>query len=142
MLLAGLEGPLEADVAQGGAGEGFHADQVGRVDIVEEHHAEEGPEDYPVELPEEGQLRTAPDNQAPVGEEDQDDAVHKVEEKGEGIEAHNDLSRDEENLAPEHPVFLPGVGVLEDDDQEGGAGDRSQDTGGRDTHQEAAGGAG
>ena len=35
------------------------------------------------------------------------------------------MTRDKKNLAPEHPVFLPGVGVLEDDDQEGGAGDRS-----------------
>ena len=52
------------------------------------------------------------------------------------------MSGEEKDLAPEHPVFLPGVGVLEDDDQEGGAGDRSKDPGGRDTHQEAAGGAG
>ena len=52
------------------------------------------------------------------------------------------MSGDEEDLAPDHPVLLPGVGVLEDDDQEGGAGDRSQDRGGGDTQQEAARGAG
>ena len=52
------------------------------------------------------------------------------------------MSGDEEDLAPEHPVFLPGVGVLEGDDQEGGAGNRSQDPGYRDTQQQAVRGAG
>ena len=82
------------------------------------------------------------DDQATVGEQDQDCSEEKVEEDGEGIEGDNSVSGDEEDLAPEHPVLLPGVDVLEDDDQEGGAGDRSKDPGGRDTHQEAAGGAG
>ena len=72
---AGLEGPLEADVAQGGAGEGVHADLGGLVAPNKEDHAEEGPEDGPVELPEEGQLGPASDDQATVGEEDEDHSV-------------------------------------------------------------------
>ena len=52
------------------------------------------------------------------------------------------MSGDEEDLAPEYPVFLPGVGVLEGEDQEGGSGNRSQDPGCRDTQKQAARGAG
>ena len=82
---AGLKGLLEADVAHNGAGEGVHADLGGGVDVHKEQHAEEGPEDCPVELPEEGQLGPASDDQATVGEEDQDHSVEKVKDEGEAI---------------------------------------------------------
>ena len=52
------------------------------------------------------------------------------------------MSGNKEDLAPKHPVFLGDVVFLEDEDQEGGGADRSQDTCGRDTHKEAAGGDG
>ena len=75
---AGLKGPLKADVAHGGASEGVHADLGRGVGIKKEKDAEKGPEDCPVELPEEGHLREAPNHQAPVGEEDQDCSEEKV----------------------------------------------------------------
>ena len=79
---AGLKRPLEADVAHSGAGEGVHADLGGGVDITKEQDAEEGPEDCPIKLLEEGHLWTALDHQASVGEEDQDHSVEKVEGEG------------------------------------------------------------
>ena len=62
-----------------------HADLGGGVDVTKEQHAEEGPEDCPVELPEESHLRTAPDDEAPDREEDQDHSVEKVKDEGEAI---------------------------------------------------------
>ena len=115
-ICAGRKRPLETDVANEGSGEGCDADLGVGVDVSNENRTKEGPEDCPVELPEEGQFRTSPDDQTTVGEQDQDCSEEEIEEDSEGIEGHNCVSGDEEDLAPEHPVLLPGVGVLEDDD--------------------------
>ena len=45
---------MQLGLADGGASKGSHSDLGGSVEVGEETHAEEGPEDSPVELPEEG----------------------------------------------------------------------------------------
>ena len=59
--------------------------------VVEDTHAEEGEEDGPVELVEEGELWGALDHQAAIGEPDEDDAEEEVEEVGVDVDVGHHL---------------------------------------------------
>ena len=107
--MTGFHRPEETDPTQGRAGEGGDAYLGGGVDRLEENHGEEGPERGPVKLLEESQLWPALDDQASVRVQDEEDSEEVAEEECEDIEADNGVSGDEEDLAPEYPVFLKNV---------------------------------
>ena len=74
--------------------------------VVEDTHAEEGEEDGPVELVEEGQLWPALDYQATISEPDEDDAEEEVEEVGVDVDVGHHLPHDQQHLAPEQSLLL------------------------------------
>ena len=107
--MTGFHRPEETYPTQRGAGEGGDAYLGGGVNRLEENHGKEGPEPGPVELLEESQLWPALDDQASVRVQDEEDSEEVAEEECEDIEADNGVSGDEEDLAPEYPVFLKNV---------------------------------
>ena len=107
--MTGFHRPQQTDPTQGGASEGGDAYLGGGVDRLEENHGEEGPERGPVELLEESQLWPALDDQASVRVQDKEDSEEVAEEECEDIEADNGVSGNDEDLAPEYPVFLKNV---------------------------------
>ena len=107
--MTGFHRPEETDPTQGGACEGGDAYPGGGVDKLEENNGEEGPESGPVKLLEESQLWPALDDQASVRVQDEEDSEEVAEEECEDIEADNGVSGDDEDLAPEYPVFLKNV---------------------------------
>ena len=108
-ILIGFHRSEETDLTQGGACEGGDAYLGGGVYILEENYGEKGPENSPEKLLEERQLWSALDDQASVRVQDEEDSEEVAEEECEDIEADNGLSGDEEDLAPEYPVFLKNV---------------------------------
>ena len=85
-LVADLEPGEQADLAQGGGGEGAPHD-LGEGEH-EEAHGEEGREDGPVELAEEMDLGPPVHHQPALGEPDEDDAEEETEEEREKLNAN------------------------------------------------------
>ena len=71
--------------------------------VGEDAHAEEGDEDGPVELVEQGQLRPALNHQAAISKADEDDAEKEVEEEGVDVDVGHHLPHHLQHLAPEQP---------------------------------------
>ena len=104
VVLVPLDAPQQAHAAKDALREGAHhnlGDGVG-----EDAHAEEGAEDGPVELVEQGQLGPALHHEAAIGEPDEDDAEEEVEEEGVDVDVDHHLPHHQQQLAPQQPLIL------------------------------------